>query len=160
VGDPVTASKAVRDAWNAAIWPHPSIAAMTDKVFLHDVSQESEFELAKLYSEADGEGPRLNFFLCIVTRRQEPLICLQTRYTFVVEVQYYLQQTDNPESTQNTLVDRLEAVDDLVRPELGATWGGTVEYYQGGVPQKLALVTIDNRKCWKGGYTYTAFKTA
>lgn len=150
----------VRDAWEENVLLHATIQGFTDKVYTYDVSQDSQFDVARLYSDADGEGPRVNFFLCLVQRRQEPQMVESTRYTFTVVLEYYVQQSDQPESTYNTLVDRLEAADDLVRSSLGVGWDGTVDYYQGGVPTKITQVTIDERACWKGGFTYTAIKTA
>jgi hypothetical protein len=151
----------IRTVWDESVLQHATVQGYTDKTYTYDVSQDSQFDLARLYSDADGEGPRLNFFLCLVQRKAEPLeIGGGTRYTFEVRLEYYLQQTDEAESTFNTLVDRLEAVDDLVQAALGKTWSATVDYWRGGEPLKVATVTIDERACWKGGFTYTAFKTA
>lgn len=153
------ASSDVRDAWEENVLLDVTIQGYTDKVYTYDVSQDSQFDAANLRSDADGEGPRVNFFICLVQRRQEPQLVGSTRYTFSVTLEYYLEQSDQPQSTYNTLVDRLEAADDLVRTALGVSWGGTVDFYQGGVPQRVTQVTIDERACWKGGFTYTATKT-
>jgi hypothetical protein len=150
-----TLSTDIRDAWQAAVWSSQTVADTAANVYLFDISPESDFDMSKIY--ADGA---INFFLCKTARKSEPLIAGQVRYTFQVVVEYYLQQTAAAESTYNTLADRLEAVDDLVLTALGATWSATVDYYQGGQPLAVASVTIDQRKCWKGGYTYTAFKTS
>lgn len=153
-------SQGVRTAWKAAIWDNKAVKAMTNKAFLHDVSVDSAFNVAELYYGAPGKYPTINFFLCLVTRRHEPQIMGNTRYTFEVVVQYYLQQEENSSSTYNTLVDRLETVDDLVRTELTGTWNDTVDYYNGGVPEGISVVTIDNKACWKGGFRYLGIKTA
>jgi hypothetical protein len=76
-----------------------------------------------------------------------------------VDVQYYLQQEESASSTYNMLVDRLEAVDDLVRSELTGTWDDTVDYYNGGIASDVSVVPIDSKACWKGGFVYTGTKT-
>jgi hypothetical protein len=149
----------VRAAWKTSVWDSATIQAFTKKIYLYDVSVDSAFNVAELYYGSQSAVPTINFFLCLVTRRQEPQIMNNTRYTFRVEVQYYLQQEEISSSTYNTLVDRLEAVDDLVRTGLTGTWSDTVDYYDGGTPQGIQVVTIDNKACWRGGFVYVGTKT-
>lgn len=157
----MSTSADVREAWESHVLQSATVQAFTDKAFPHDISdQDAQFDLADLYSSADGEGPRINFLLCIVRRRLEPRMVGSTRYTFEVRLEYYLQETDQPGTTFNTHTDRLDAVDALVLAALGVDWDGTVDFYEGGVPLQTQLVTIDERQCWRGGYTYRAFKTA
>jgi hypothetical protein len=149
----MTTSAQVRTAWQTHVWDSATVSALTDKVYLYDVSQDSQFDAAKLYYDA-----AVNFFLCLVQRRQELGMSGQVDQTFEVRVTYHLQQTDQPESTYNALLDRLEAVDDLVRTALGGRWQGTVDYWQGGTPDRVTRVEVDGRQCWRGGYTYLGFK--
>ena len=155
----MSSSADVRTAWQDNIWTDKAIAPMTSKVFLYDVSVDSAFNMAELYYGAPGKYPTINFFLCLVRRQHEPLIMGNTRYTFQVTVQYYLQQEESSSNTYNTLVDRLETVDNLVRSNLGGSWGNTVDFYNGGTPQDISVVTIDNKACWRGGFTYLGTKT-
>ena len=150
-----TASSDVRDAWRSLVWTHDSVLDITDKVYLQDVLVESELDFARLCFEG-----RVNFFTCRVQRRTEPRLGGQTRYTFRVSVDYYLQQTDVPESTYNVVEDRLGVVDGLVISELTTDWNGTVDYYTGATPLEIKPVPIGGRQCWRGGLVYTAFKTA
>lgn len=156
----MSTSEVVRAAWQDKIWQHKDVRAMTSRTFLYDVSVDSAFDVANLYYGAPGKYPTINFFLCLVRRQHEPQIMGNTRYTFQVQVQYYLQQEENSSSTYNILADRLETVDDLIRTELTGTWDNTVDYYNGGVPNDISVVTIDNKACWKGGFTYLGIKTA
>ena len=156
----MSSSEVVRAAWQDKIWQHKDVRAMTSRTFLYDVSVDSAFDVANLYYGAPGKYPTINFFLCLVRRQHEPQIMGNTRYTFQVQVQYYLQQEENSSSTYNILADRLETVDDLIRTELTGTWDNTVDYYNGGVPNDISVVTIDNKACWKGGFTYLGIKTA
>jgi hypothetical protein len=155
----VSSSSDVRTAWESKIWLTSTVKDMTKKVFPYDVTVDSAFDVAELYYAEPSEIPKINFFLSLVTRRQAPQIMGNIRYTFQVNVQYYLQQEDISSSTYNTLVDRLETVDDLVRTSLTGTWNGTVDYYDGGTPQPVSVVTIDDKKCWRGEIVYIATKT-
>lgn len=155
----MSSSEDVRNAWKSKVWDHKTIKAITPKAFLYDVSVDSAFNMAELYYGAPGSYPIINFFICLVRRQHEPLILGNTRYTFQVEVQYYLQQEESASSTYNALVDRLEAMDSLVRTELTGTWNNTVDFYNGGVPDDISVVTIDNKECWKGSFRYVGIKT-
>lgn len=155
----MTTSQAIRTAWQDKIWEHKDVQSMTSRVYLYDVSIDSAFDIANLYYGAPGKYPTINFFLCLVRRQHEPLIMGNTRYTFQVQVQYYLQQEENSSNTYNTLGDRLEIVDNLVRAELTGNWDGTIDFYNGGAPQDISVVTIDDKACWRGGFTYIGIKT-
>lgn len=152
-------SAEIRNVWVDNIWSNDTVLGFTKKIFLYDVSVDSAFNMAELYYASPLAVPTINFFLCMVTRRQEPQIMNNTRYTFQVRVEYYLQHEEISSNTYNTLVDRLEVVDDLVRTELTGTWGDTVDFYDGGTPLDISVVTIDNKSCWKGGFVYIGTKT-
>lgn len=159
-----TTSAEIEAVWKDNLFTRSEILRFTNRVLFHDVSLDSTFRLAELRYSDGIEIPVINFFLCIVTRRREESQvaggAAGTRYTFQVRLEYYLQQTDIPGSTYQIHRDRLEKVDDLIRTALGSRWLDTVDYWQGGVPIQPARVTIDDRVCWQGGYTYTAFKAS
>ena len=152
-------SSLVRAAWSSKILNHSSVTAFTSRAFTYDVSQENDFDIANLYHSPNVGSPTVNFILCLVQRQQEPLVVQNTRYTYQVRLEYYLQQEDIGSSTYNTVIDRLELMDDLVRTELGGMWNGTVDFYSGGVPSDITVVQIDKRSCWRGAYVYTGVKT-
>lgn len=160
----MTLSTAIEAAWKDNLFTRSEFLEFTDRVFFYDVSLDSTFRIADLYYSDGVQQPLINFFLCIVARqREENQVAgggAGTRYTFQVRLEYYLQQTDVEGSTYQTHRNRLEAVDDLIRPVLGSRWMNTVDYWQGGVPLQPSTVTIDDRACWRGGYTYTAFKAS
>lgn len=151
----MTTAAAVREAWREAVWSNDAVLELTPRIHLHDVLTESEFDFEKLCH--DGV---VNFFLCKVQRRSEPLIGRRTQYTFQVRVEYYLQQTDVAESTYNAVEDRLGGVDELVISELTGDWSETVDFYTGSSPLAIKPTTVGGRQCWQGGLVYTAFKTA
>lgn len=144
----------IRDAWLAAVWSDAQVLSYTPKIYLHDVSIESEFDVERLCHEGV-----VNFFLCKVQRQSAPLVAGNTRYTFKVAVEYHLQQADSSSNTYNDVEDRLGVVDGLVLSGLTGDWSETVDYYTGGVPLTIKPVRISGRQCWMGGLTYTAFKT-
>ena len=144
----------IEAAWAEKIWSHGTILDITPRFYPYDVSAESEFDVEKLCD--DGV---VNFFLAKTQRLAEPILTQQTRYTFSVEVQYYLQQTDVAESTYQAVRDTLESLDDLVRSELGKTWDGTVDYTPGGRPTPIRQVVISGRQCWTGSIVFTGIKT-
>lgn len=152
-------SSEVRIAWDEKVLSHKKVTSITSRRFLYDVSVDSAFNMAELYYGAPGQMPTINFFLCLITRQHQPQIMGNTRYTFQVRLEYYLQQEESSSNTYNTLVDRLETVDDLVRSELTGDWNGTIDFYDGGVPQEISVVTIDDKACWRGGFTYVGTKT-
>jgi hypothetical protein len=131
----MSSSSSVRDAWQTKIWDNSTVLAMTSKIFLYDVTVDSSFNVAELYYAEPSEMPKVNFFLCLTNRRQQPQIM------------------------GNILIDRMEAVDDLVRTSLTGTWNSTVDYYDGGTPQAISVVTIDDKKCWRGEIIYIGTKT-
>ena len=155
-----TLSSEIRQAWTDKIWTNLTVLDLTTRIFTYDVTTDSQFNMAELYYAKPLYVPNINFFLCLVTRQHEPLIMGNTRYTFQVRVEYYLQQEEISSETYNTLVDRLEKVDDLVRTELTGNWNSTVDFYEGGNPIGISVVTIDNKACWKGGFVYLGTKTA
>lgn len=147
-------SALVRAAWQTRLWSHAGVLAVTPKIFLYDIAADAQTRVAELYHQT-----RVNFFTCVVRRATEVLPQRQARYTFQVQVAYYLQQADVPGTTFNTVVDRLEAVDALVLSELAGTWGGAVDFYRGGDPSDVSTVEVDGKQCWTGRMTYTAVKT-
>lgn len=155
----MTTGAQVRTVWQDNIFNAPSVAAFTSRGYLYDVLADSQFEAAKLYHDPqDGGMPQVNFFVCLVRRAQRMELLRGLEQTFEVRLTYYLQQTDVGGPQYNLVADRLELVDDLVRTALGKTWGGTVDYYTGGEPDRIDVAAVDDRQCWRGGATYLGFK--
>lgn len=153
-------SSLIEDQWRDLLF---SQVGYTDRVFYYDVSaKQGTLQLSELKYSDGGSQPAVNFFLCLVTRTSDPDVVAgggtATRYTYTVRVEYYLQQSDSPEETYRTHRDRLEAVDGLVRTALDPRWGGTIDYRRAGTLVPTTVVTIDEKACWRGGYTYTAVK--
>lgn len=147
-------SQDIEAVWLSEIWQSPTVAAITPNCLQYDVSVQNEVDVALL--SYNGE---INFFMAKTLRRAQPIIMNQTRYTFQVEVSYYLQQADIAQNTYQTVRDRLEEVDDLVLTALGVRWNDTVDFWEGGVPTNPREIEISEKICWTGTITYSAFKT-
>jgi hypothetical protein len=145
----------IEAAWASTLWSHPTIGLISEKLVTHEILIENEFDLEELC--VDGS---VNFFQAITLREGAGEITGKVQYTFQVQVFYYLQEADADVSTWSTVRDARETLDDLVRTELGKTWGNTVDYYSGGKLVNLNTVTIGGRVCWRGGITYLAYKGA
>lgn len=150
----MSTSAQVRTAWFEKVWSDESVLEFTERIFLHDVIVDSEFDVELLHHEQ-----QINFITCIVQRAHEAMKMGQTRYQYQVQVLYHLQQSDVEGSTFNDVQDRIEIVDGLVISALGSNWNSTVDYYTGSNARTLELITISGKRCWRGGYTYSAFKT-
>lgn len=150
----MSTSAQVRDAWFQKVWSDESVLEFTERIFLYDVTADSEFDVELLH-----HNQQINFITCIVQRAHEAMIMNQVKYQYRVQVLYHLQQTDVEGSTFNDVQDRIEIVDGLVISSLGSKWNNTVDYYTGSDARAPELITVSGKRCWRGGYTYLAFKT-
>lgn len=150
----MSTSALVRTAWFENVWSNSTVLTYTDRIHLHDVLADSEFDVDLLHYDT-----QINFFTCIVQRAHEARMMGSTLYQYQVQVLYHLQQTDVEGSTFNLVQDRLETVDGLVITALGSNWDSTVDYYTGSTARAIELITVSGKRCWRGGYTYQAFKT-
>jgi len=148
-------SSAIEAVWKSQIWESEAVTEITPQCLQYDIAVQNELDVSFLCYNGE-----VNFFLTRTARRAEPLIMGQIRYTFSVQVSYYLQQADIAQNTYRTVRDRLEIVDDLVLSALGKTWGGLVDFWQAGNPSAISEIEVSEKKCWTGALTYTAFKTS
>ena len=150
----MSTSAQVRDAWFQKVWSDESVLEFTERIFLYDVTADSEFDVELLH-----HNQQINFITCIVQRAHESMMMGQVKYQYRVQVLYHLQQTDVEGSTFNDVQDRIEIIDGLVISSLGSKWNNTVDYYTGSDARASELITVSGKRCWRGGYTYLAFKT-
>lgn len=150
----MSTSATIRTAWDAAIWQHATVRGWTDKIYAYDILADSQFAVAKFAYQG-----KINFFTYEATRESALELSRQLTYQHQMVVTYYLQQTDMAESTYNTLVDRLETLDDLVISQLGSRWSNSVDFYNGAQLSGVKIVEIDAKRCWTSSYTYLATKS-
>ncbi len=155
----MTTSVEVRNVWQSSIWEAQEIADLTPNWFLEEVVVDSQFELDQLKFDADdGNGPLVNYFQCLVSRKVLFGEMKMIEQQFDVQVLYHLQQTGVADSNYNRVQDNIETMDSLVLSALGVTWGNTVDFYTQTEGLRPERVTIADLVCWRGGYRYTAFK--
>lgn len=146
----------VRSAWEDAIFDHSTIRGYTTSVYPYDIPNlESARNSGQFYF-----GGQINFITFVVSRIRRDGLTGQVRYEFPVRIRYYM---DNEPSGANfkATTDRLEALDSLVRSELGNTWSSTVDYYEPNERGISApeLVFLENRPAWVSEVTYTGIQT-
>lgn len=154
----MTLSSVIEAAWDAAIWTHADILAITDRIHKFQVTTDSEYEVSRLYFEE-----KINFFEVFTGRYQNYLQTSSTvgrtiQYHYIVEVNYYKEVgTDGSHFTD--VRDAFETLFGLVVSELGDTWSSTVDIWNpdNAIPT-IAETTISNKKCWKGTYRFFAEK--
>ena len=118
---------AVEAAWDAAIWQHASVVAITERILKYEHTAESETEFNELCH--DGE---INFFECVTT---DDLAFDSigagklSNTTYTVEVRYTLQEVPGANSWTDVR-DTIGIVKRLVKTELGDNWSGVVDFYR------------------------------
>ena len=148
----------VRAAWDAAIWTHATITALTTSIFdydaraLADVSEEHAAALK--YSQ------EINFFQYLVSKDREfDKISSGVTYRHVVTIQYF-KQADLYTDYYNDIEDAFETITDLVQSQLQRTWSGTVAFWdvQSG-SSDIALDQIEGLPVWVGQYSFIGIES-
>jgi hypothetical protein len=154
----MSTSAQIETVWQAAIWNHATITAITDKIYKFLVTADSEFEYDKLtYAQ------KVNFFEVLTGRAQDfnetaETIGQTVRYRYTVEINYY-KEVDTTGAAFIAVRDTLETIFSLVLSQLGNTWTNTVDIWR--PDQAIATIantTISNKKVWKGTYRFFAEK--
>jgi len=146
----------VRGAWTSEIFENPTVRGFTNSIYAFDIPNlESAAGAGLFYFEAE-----INFITFVVSRTRIDGLTGQLRYEFPVRIRYYRENEPSGENFKST-TDRLEAIDSLVRSELGNSWASTVDYYQPGAEgiRSPELVFLENRPTWVSEVTYTGIKT-
>ena len=158
----MTTSAAVLSAWQTAIFAHASIKAETPHVFAYDITAD----IASMGEFTAGIHDQIQNFFTLLTYREtvdDNLRASNTsasRFVHTVEVDYYLEKKlSESDLNYNEAIRVIELLDDLVRSELGKTWGGTVNFYKLSALRRPQLVDIAGRKVWRVGHTYTGTKS-
>jgi hypothetical protein len=154
----MTTSAQIETAWTAAIWSHATITALTDKIYKFQVTEDSEFEVAKLYY-----NEQVNFFEVLTGRTQRYLqtanqIGRIAEYDFIVEINYY-KEIDTTGAAFTAVRDALESIFALAVTELGDTWSNTVDIWRPDPAfPTIVSTSISTKKVWKGTYRFFAEK--
>ena len=154
----MSTSAQVRTAWNTGVLQHASMQAITNKIHLFEVIDDSEksLELCRYNQE-------INFAQCLIARGQNYAESSQpagtsVQYNYQVEITY-IREANPSGSNWTATVDFFDTLQALVVTQLGVTWSSTVDYHrpQDGTPA-IESVTFDNVLCWRGTYRFAATK--
>lgn len=158
----MSTSAQVLAAWKAAIFDHADVRAETVNAFDYDA-------LADVASISEDSGLRfnqqINFFTYLASRETQTGSLrgnsgAVTRFTHTLEVDYHIiKSTADASQNYNEAIRVIELLDDLVRSQLGKTWGGTVDFYEFKELRRPQLIDIGGKKVWKVGHTYIGTKT-
>ena len=151
----MTTSASLETQWDTYVWSHEDIEEITEKVYFYAVTEDSEFELEKLFK--DGE---LNFFQCLIARESLKEVTQRVRHKFTAEISYYRTKSEDPTGLNWTAVrDAFETLYDTVQSSLGESWNETVDYWepQEGPPE-IVEVQLGSEKVWRGSYRFFAYK--
>lgn len=156
----MTTSTDIETVWNTYIWQHATIQAITTKLIKRPQGSLSEKEYQSLYT-----AKRLNFIEALTSRTQRSqelanVLGRATTYEYLVQVSYYKDYEDDTVGTSHTAIrDFFETLYQLVVTQLGNTWQGNIETWkpQDGQPE-ITTLQIDNKRTWRGSYSYTATK--
>jgi len=146
----------IRRVWDSEIFDHVTMRGYTTSVYPYDIPNlESAKNSTQFYFAAE-----INFMTFVVSRIRRDGLTGQIRYEFPVRVRYYRENEPSGDNFKS-ITDRLEAMDSLVRSELGNTWGSTVDYYEPNERGISApdLVFLENRPTWVSEVTYTGIQT-
>lgn len=154
----MSTSAQIETAWTAAIWNHATIQTITDKIHKFEVTQDTEFEVSKLY-----QNQKVNFFEVLTGRAQDynetaGTIGETVRYRYEVIINYY-REIDTSGAAWTAVRDAMETLFNLVRTELGDSWSNTVETWRPDANiSSIVSDTVSNKKVWKGTYRFFAQK--
>lgn len=154
----MSTSAQVQAAWKTGVFDNATIQAITENAFGYEISDESEFESARLFEDTE-----INFFQYLIGRGQRHAASIayagQTViYDYVVEITYILEA--DPQGANWTIVrDAFDTLWSVYASNLGSTWSSTVDGSapQAGTPQ-ITRATLDNRPIWRGVYQFTGYK--
>lgn len=149
----MTTAAQIRTAWNAKIWTHATVTAITTKIYDFDLKIESTKEAGRLRYNQE-----INAFTYVVTSAERLRLMGQREQEFSVVVSYY-KRADVDGSNYNDIMNVMETITGLVRTELTSSWNSTVDFYrhQPGQPQ-ITEITIDGVPVWLGRYSYLGYK--
>jgi hypothetical protein len=153
---------AIRAILKSAIFDSATIAAITSKAYSFDILANigSVSEDALLYHEQ-----QINFFTYLVTRKSETGSIrgnntAASRFSYEVQIAYHLKKdVGEADFNFNTLIDRLETLDDMILSVLGKTWSSNFDYYELTEFSAPTLKTLEEREFWSASYTYIGYKT-
>lgn len=115
----------VRNIWETEIFENDDIIAITENILDYEYSDESQFEVSRLYKlDSQGIG-RINFFEYIIEIRSETVIEVNggayPEREITVDVRY-TKELDTEGEAETDVKEAIETVLSTVKTELGSSW--------------------------------------
>lgn len=148
----------VEAQWDALVWAHATIQAITTKILKYEHTDASETEVEDLYY-----GEIVNFFECIITRSygaRKIGSSQRAENIYLVEIRYTKEKDTEGESYRD-VIRAIETINTLVETQLGLTWNNTVDYFnrQDSSPT-ITESKVAGRQCWQAVYRIEGRKFA
>lgn len=142
----MTTSAILSETWRTSVFEHADILSITTKAIPYEMLEESEAEIEKVTYRQE-----INFFEYLITRVYAfPLISggLEPEYTYLVEIRY-TREKDAAALNYQKVRDALDTLMETVRTELGADWGGKVDFWsaQESAPAIVQRI-VGGIPCW------------
>lgn len=151
-------SKNIRDLFTDKIFNHSTIQNQTAKIFDYDVEITTDNDLTFLRYQQ-----KINFYSFQVLRSINYEITSNNGnandygYDYEILINYFLE-AENKRDAYNLVIDRLEALDDLIHSTLGIRWNDNVDLFRQSQIDLPQIESIQNVECWKMSVLYTGLK--
>lgn len=156
----MTSIASVKAVWDQFIFEHADVLAITENIFNYEYTEDSQFEVERLYKHnSDGLG-EINFFEYIIDRAERVVEVggvLNPEYQFSVNVRY-TKQIDTIGNAEAEVREAIETICNLVRTELGSSWQ-TLNAKTGleVIPEAVTRQEINQTNCVRQIVNFTAF---
>jgi hypothetical protein len=155
----MTSIATIEAAWTTYIFENADFLAISPNVLDHEYQDGSNTEIERLYTEGENGVGEVNFWEYAITRRE--LIDLaggasRPEYEFDVDIQYTKQiRVDG--TTQKTVIAAIETLTNLVRSELGSTWGSLyMRLANEVIPEQIKKEDVNGAACIRQAVRFTA----
>lgn len=157
----MTSIETVEAVWISEIFENQDLLDISSNVLSFEYQDSSNTELEGLYSDAEDGLGELNFWEYVITRKErivEAGGASRPEYQFDVDVQYTKAlRVDG--STQKDVIAAIETLCNLVRTELGSTWGSLyVRISNEVLPEQIKKEEVNGTPCYRQAVRFTAFR--
>jgi hypothetical protein len=146
----------ISDAWEDYVFENASITAISSKALAYEHTETTEKGLSAIR-----ENQKINFWEYVVTEARQfiEVGTATPAATYTVEVRYTIEK-DIAGDAHADCRDAIETLLDTVKTNLGASWQGTVDYYQ-FQPDAYAIESgeIAGVPVWRAMNRFTAYKS-
>lgn len=151
----------VETVWTTSIFENSDFLAISPNVLDHEYQDGSSTEIEGLYTEGENGLGEVNFWEYVITRSEKVLEiggAIQPEYQFDVDIRL-TKQVRVDGTTQKTVIAAIETLTNLVRTELGSTWGSLYMRLANEVtPEQITKEDVNGAACIRQAVRFTAFR--